>query len=227
MKKTKIIVLGVIFFLGLLLVLIGFKSGSIDAPKTYESAIPLAEQNLLDKYLKNSENYFEYGSGGSTFQSLKHKNLKRVYSIENDFAWIEKLRTYKFISASEKSHRLVFTYINIGPTKKWGYPTNLKYKDKFPSYIERFNDKNIKNGTDLILVDGRFRVACILNAVLNAQPNTIIMVHDYSYRPYYHVVGKYLKFVDKEGSLYVFKVKKQVDKTEVKNLYNQYKFNPQ
>lgn len=39
------------------------------------------------KYLYNTNVYFEYGSGGSTYQASIRKNIKTIYSVESDISW--------------------------------------------------------------------------------------------------------------------------------------------
>jgi hypothetical protein len=36
------------------------------------------------KYLDKANIYFEYGSGGSTYQASIRKNIKKIYSVESD-----------------------------------------------------------------------------------------------------------------------------------------------
>ena len=45
--------------------------------------MPEKEKNLFYKYLDKSNYYFEFGSGGSTYQALIRTNIKSIYSIEN------------------------------------------------------------------------------------------------------------------------------------------------
>ena len=45
--------------------------------------------NLFRKYLKKSINYFEFGSGGSTYEAYKQLNIEKIFSVESSFEWIE------------------------------------------------------------------------------------------------------------------------------------------
>ena len=42
------------------------------------------DKKLFYKYLDNTNVYFEYGSGGSTYQASIRKNIKTIYSVESD-----------------------------------------------------------------------------------------------------------------------------------------------
>ena len=59
---------------------------------------------------------------------------------------------------------------------------------------------------DLVLIDGRFRVASFLVSALLAQEGCTILFDDYFDRPNYHVVEKYLKPVRKAGRMAEFSV---------------------
>ena len=78
---------------------------------------------------------------------------------------------------------------------------------------------------DLILVDGRFRVACTLQSILNCQnnKNLKILIHDYSFRDEYQIVEKYLNRDESINSLYVFSIKEQIDKDDLVKDYELFK----
>ena len=73
--------------------------------------------------------------------------------------------------------------------------------------------KHFKN-FDLVFVDGRFRVACVLQTILNCK-NPIILVHDYPDRGYYHIIEKYLNVIEAKNSLYVFRKKENISDEDV------------
>ncbi|WP_286931853.1 hypothetical protein [Leclercia sp. UBA5958] len=54
-------------------------------------------------------------------------------------------------------------YVDIGPNKAWGYPIDDTHQEKFTDYSKTILQHD--RAFDLILVDGRFRVACTLNAI--------------------------------------------------------------
>ena len=57
---------------------------------------------LFYKYSDKCTNYFEFGSGGSTYQALIRDNIKSVYSIENHKPYFNELSK----KLSEKSLNL-------------------------------------------------------------------------------------------------------------------------
>ena len=45
------------------------------------------DKKMFYNYLKKSSFYFEYGSGGSTYQASIRKNIKKIFSVESDTKW--------------------------------------------------------------------------------------------------------------------------------------------
>ena len=59
---------------------------------------------------------------------------------------------------------------------------------------------------DLVLIDGRFRVACLMATVLHTKPGTTILFDDYYDRPYYQVTEPMLTPVDRHDRMAEFVV---------------------
>ena len=49
------------------------------------------DKEMFYTYLDKASTYFEYGSGGSTYQASIRKNIKKIYSVESDIEWQKKL----------------------------------------------------------------------------------------------------------------------------------------
>jgi len=50
------------------------------------------DKKMFYKYLKNTNVYFEYGSGGSTYQASILNNIKKIYAVESDIQWQNKVK---------------------------------------------------------------------------------------------------------------------------------------
>lgn len=50
------------------------------------------DETMFYKYLDKSKVYFEYGSGGSTYQASIRNNINKIYSVESDKEWQNKLQ---------------------------------------------------------------------------------------------------------------------------------------
>ena len=73
------------------------------------------------------------------------------------------------------------------------------------------------------LVDGRFRVACACRALLHADSDSRIIVHDFS-RQQYHVLLRVSEQVSRTEELVVLKKRPSVSDTEIMQMWEQYKF---
>lgn len=175
------------------------------------------ETALFESYLKNSKAYYEFGSGGSTKLATRH-NVE-VYGVESDKFWVDTLK-------KEAGPLCKVDYVDIGPTKEWGYPVNDDNRDKFPRYSQAIMQHD--KAFDLILVDGRFRVACTLNAIrqtLAQQKNTddtVIFIHDFWNRPDYHSVLNFLDVREKVESAGAFKIKPEIDVEALMTMLDKY-----
>lgn len=146
----------------------------------------------LSARLKNSKSYLEYGSGGSTVLAAS-LGVPRIVSVDTSVEWFKKVRDE--IDLMGYGGELRALHIDIGPTKKWGYPVNDARMGQWPRYF--FEPwALIQDGApapDLILIDGRFRVSCFLASLAHAPVGTTILFDDYVGRKHYHVVERLLK----------------------------------
>lgn len=190
------------------------------SPKLFPIALSEKEQNFLIKHCKHCKNYLEFGSGGSTFLVLLQTDIKNVTSIESDSNWIKYLEKWEFI---KQEKRLKFRYINIGEVGFLGIPQDPKAKNLYPLYSSEIFKEN--NNFDFVFIDGRFRVACTIQTILNCNKNTTILIHDFNNREEYHYILKYLDIIDTMDTMCIFKIKEKINKEELLNDYENYKYN--
>lgn len=107
--------------------------------------------------------------------------------------------------------------VNIGVTGKWGYPMNDNNRDYWPAYHSCVFQSN--HSYDTVLVDGRFRISCILHACLYCPQDTKILIHDFFNRPNYYVVLPFLKLEERADTLGLFSIKQD---TSLKHLAKEY-----
>lgn len=193
-----------------------------DSPAVFPNAMNKGELGVLKKYLNNAEYYLEFGSGGSTFTALTISNIKKIFSVESDLTWIQYLSSWKIIKNALNTSRLSFIHIDIGKTGAWGFPVDDTGIDNYYKYSgEVFKDH--PSYFDTILVDGRFRVACVLKSLLESKGNITILFHDYPEREHYHIIEKYLDIIEKQDRLVVFRPKTNLDYGELRQCYEEYK----
>jgi hypothetical protein len=157
-----------------------------------------AEVEFLKGALGRAERVVEFGAGGSTVLAASYPNIQHVTSIESDPAWIEKVA--KGIRTPEK---VTLVHGDIGPVKAFGHPKDfLRQADKFRNYWQPLAE--IVPRPDFILIDGRFRVACLFFSLLHV-PDALYAIHDYTGRPAYHVVEEFAQKGECVGTLQLFK----------------------
>jgi hypothetical protein len=131
----------------------------------------------------------EYGSGGSTLLAANMPG-KIVISVENDARWAEDMRAW-IANATLPSKPRIYP-VDVGETGKWARPKNARHWKKFHTYPLKVWDEPYFEQPDVILIDGRFRIACFVTAYLRATKPVIVLFDDYVDRPHYHVVERLL-----------------------------------
>lgn len=170
-----------------------------------------SEIEIFTKYLKKAINYLEYGSGGSTVYACKFSNLNKIKTIESD---------YKFsLEIQNKCPRADINYINVGRTGKCGTPIDITKR-----YLWKKYSNNYSSEFDLVLIDGRFRVACLLDIIIK-KGDPIILFHDFNNRSEYHIIKEFCTIIESIDTLVVLKINDNIDMNKITRLYNFYSFN--
>lgn len=94
-------------------------------------------------------------------------------------------------------------FCDIGPVGNWGIPIDESKRDAWPRYhADVWNDVP-SDTVDCVFVDGRFRVACVLQALLRVRRDVPIVVHDFWDREHYHAVLPFMMGVSRVDTLMV------------------------
>jgi hypothetical protein len=152
------------------------------------------DRRMFYSYLDKASVYFEYGSGGSTYQASIRPNISAIYSVESDKEWVDTLK--KRI----KSKKIVYLYneMDVRPNT-WGYPgpnSTDAQQIMYSSHIRNLT-KDEQQNIDLVFIDGRFRVACCLKCFDVIKQSCLIAFDDFLNRPEYYIVLDYYDIVDK------------------------------
>lgn len=150
---------------------------------------PETEKWFQDR-IGSVKSYLEYGAGASTLL-IADARIPAI-SVESDADYADAVRA---VIPNNNQSRIVA--VNIGRTQDWGYPlwmfktTGAVQKWKaYPKAGPAELDETVPF-PDLVLIDGRFRVACCLSmvkaSIVRKQP-TQILFDDYALRPHYAVV---------------------------------------
>lgn len=114
----------------------------------------------MESYLKPDMFVFEYGSGGSTL--FLSRRVNKLISIEHNKSWYRKV---SIVLSKENISNC--EYILCEPEEEIStYKSELrKYTGmNFEKYVKSI-DKYPSGSFDLVIVDGRARVSCILHAI--------------------------------------------------------------
>lgn len=157
--------------------------------------------SLFAELLAASARFLEYGAGGSTRFAAQH-GLQSITSVESDPRFLQAVDAYIRRDAPDIDWHPI--PINLGRTGPLGYPRSLRPTSGWIRYPLAPWHRNLN--PDLILVDGRFRLACALAAAQYAAPGTLVLIDDYGLRPWYWSVRKILPEVARAGRARVFEV---------------------
>lgn len=147
-----------------------------------ELTLPPAEAEALRLAYGGAGAILEYGSGGSTV--LAAELCGDVVSVESDAAWAARMQAW-FLAHPAKA-RLRIEHVDIGPTKEWGYPSDDSAFRKWPDYALKVWDRGDLSHPDVVLVDGRFRLACFLTVAYRITRPVTLFFDDYVPRQAYH-----------------------------------------
>lgn len=157
------------------------------------------ELEVVRQLYQEASAILEYGSGGSTV--LAAELAKTVTSVESDKAWADRLTARL---AGFPNARVV--YVDIGPTGAWGFPARAKSHETFHRYALSVWDDPLMPQPDLVLVDGRFRAACLAATKLRTNTPVTLLFDDYAKRRYYHRVERLATLDQMVGRMAVFTV---------------------
>ena len=184
--------------------------------------LTIKEKVFFSLILTKCKKYLEFGVGGSTLLAYTTQNIKKIISVDSDIKWINEIKKFKNIK-NDENKKIIFEYIDIGEISNLGYP-KIKTEKMFNYSNQVF--KKYKNEYDLVFIDGRFRVACTLQVILNCKKDIKILIHDFNKRSQYHILYKYLDVIYSINNLVLFSIKERININEVIKNYEIYKSIP-
>lgn len=171
-------------------------------PWTTQASIKTFE-NILTKDMVG----FEYGSGNSTVFFAKH--LKNLTSVEHNKEWFDIVKInlqrlslsnvdYHYIPPSSENHQgSYFTFYRDFSLTEKDFEIRKEYDDYF-SFVKNYPN----NHFDFIMVDGRARVECCLNAIPKLKSNGIFVLDNSDrerYRPIFKVLENWKQVTTTTG----------------------------
>ena len=171
------------------------------------------ELGLYRDYLNKADKYVESGCGGTTLLAVA-SSAKRIDVVETDSAWIEKLKDQPSIAEAVQSGRLNFHNTDIGDVIQWGIPKDRSKVTNWPFFSLGFWNE-IDGPADFVFVDGRFRVATCIAAMVMCSPDTSMMLHDFAGREQYLPLLDIVDPVEQVDTALTFKRKKSISDADL------------
>ena len=148
--------------------------------------------DIISSMNEPNNTYLEWGSGGSTMiVSVLGKDANVHYSIEHAVPWCLEMYRRPIIIRAIHQNKLHYECTDPKqPLRDLGYPADrtdesmseiTKY---YVDHIDKLNEKRF----DVVLIDGRFRVACALKLIAGnyVDQQTTVCIHDYFDRKQYY-----------------------------------------
>ena len=164
-----------------------FKKSRIEESFVDSSLLFEGHVELFLELIKKCNVQGEYGCGQSTVWTARNTECN-ILSVDSSTIWIN--RVQKRVDKLKNPERIKLIYANCGDISHAGYPKDYSERFSYKNYFNSIWDCEIK--PDLVLIDGRFRVASFLTSLLRARPGTKILFVDYPNRTQYHLVEEFL-----------------------------------
>ena len=160
---------------------------------------------VFEAALAACTSYLEFGSGGSSIAAAR--SGKPFVSVESDRAYLRLVQ--RRAAEVAPGHKGRFLHADIGFVNGWGYPA---FSKPTPGRVARWRRYSSRpwptlsgHPPDLILIDGRFRVACALAVVQHAEGTTWrMLVDDYDDRPHYRAIEEFASLIAMHGRMAEF-----------------------
>lgn len=127
---------------------------------------------LLGNIYSKANSVFEFGLGEST-AIASYVGVPRYAGLDSHVDWITNVRT-------KVSPTFRFYFGDIGPTRAWGYPIMNLQKSVLTYQFGGLASELAS--FDVYMVDGRYRVACVLISFLHASAHgsydPLVLLHD-------------------------------------------------
>lgn len=169
----------------------------------FELSFPDLEAELVRSEYEKANVILEYGSGGSTVLAGSMCG-KRIFSVESDKEWAIRLQAH--VDSKDLPSPTTISYVNIGPTGEWGRPIDNTFWTEFYNYPLSIWDEPFFRHPDVVLIDGRFRVACMLATIKRITRPVTVLFDDYRDRRPYQLIEQWIEPKEFVGRMAVFKV---------------------
>jgi len=186
-------------------------------PRVGLPSMPQEDRALFERVVAGRRRYAEFGTGGSTPLALR-LGIETLVAVEADPAWAEAVRQTPEVSAAVAEGRATVLHADIGAIADWGTPVDKEPSRLWPRYVSFMWREWARRASfpDVVLVDGRFRVACclsvaLLHAARRGEAPPLVMLRDLTpQRPSYQAVFHAFREVERTHTLCVLAPREDV-----------------
>ena len=171
-------------------------------------SLSAVETMQIELQLAGRASLLQFGCGNSTL--IAARQAQKIVSVDSDAAWLAE------VGANLARAAIDFTpfHADIGPTGDHGYPAGDRRARDWPRYhVDIW--RRLPASPDAVLIDGRFRVACLLQALIHCKPDCLLLFHGFNDRPAYQGALKHVDVLARVDSLAVLRAKQPLDGTAV------------
>lgn len=171
-----------------------------------ELRVPPAEVDWLRQIYGSAQVILEYGSGGSTVLAAELPGLA-IFSVESDAAAADRLEAW--FDAHPPLADVTIHRAPIGPTRAQGVPETDQGWRTYHRYPLSIWDRLDFRHPDTVLIDGRFRPACLLAVLYRTSRPVTVLFDDYTSRDVYLEVEKFVVPAEIRGRMARFEISPQ------------------
>lgn len=202
---------------------------AVSVKKEIAIAMTAPEVAYLIQSLSSGKVYFEFGCGGSTMVAATYgPSDLNITSVDSSLEWITTVRRNEKCEAKKASNLMRIDLVDIGPVEAWGFPTQKMHESKGAWYLYSQAISMAEGKYDVVLVDGRFRVACVINTFIS-NPEAKVMIHDFfetTHHLHYKILLAVSEVVERVDTLVQLRKKPGITQVELMKMYAAYMHEP-
>jgi hypothetical protein len=167
-----------------------------------EPYMPPEETEALRRFLTTADSFLELGAGASTVLAMD-VGVRSITTIDTDGPLLDILenRFNRLGDSKKREFRAVF--VDTRYSGKWGYPLGSKGNAFADNYLHAVRESPM---ADLVLIDGRFRLASFIEIATRVRNPTTILWDDYASRGDYHAIESVLRPSSVIGRMGIFEL---------------------
>jgi hypothetical protein len=177
-----------------------------------------AEQAKLVEELGRARAYFEFGMGGSSLLAVR-AGVAQMVSLDSDAAWVAAVAEHPEVAPRCADGSVSLLHADIGPVVEWGRPADRSAVRKWSAYLSTGWAEWARRRMlpDLVLIDGRFRVACAMSVALACREHPVrVLMHDVDEkRPFYRDALSVCEEIERVETLLVMQPRSGISPAEI------------